>query len=107
MKRVDKIKLFSVTKTKDAIGQDVEQETGREVICTVISVKRAEWAAAAQRSLSPAAAVKVFFADYSGEKTAELGGQRFAIYRTFQNGDCVELYLGEKAGDFEATDPEE
>lgn len=103
MQRVDTIRLLTATRTQDAIGQDVENETGKTVICTVQAVSRAEWAAAGQRSLSPAAVVRVFFADYGGEKLAEMNGRRYAVYRTYQAGDYVELYLGEKAGDFEAT----
>ena len=56
-------------------------------------------AAAQQASLSPAAVLHVFFADYNGEKTAEFEGKRYEIYRTYNAGDYTELYLGERVGE--------
>lgn len=99
MTRVEKITLITETLTLDDIGQQIRQETGNSVICTVESVSRSEWTAAQQSSLSPAYVVKVFFRDYSGEKVAELYGRRFKIYRTYQAGDKVELYLAERVGE--------
>lgn len=99
MDRVSFVALISQTHTHDAIGQDIVQETVNSCICTVLSVTRGEFTAAHQRSLSPAAVVKVFYADYSGEQTAEFEGRRYEIYRTYPAGDYVELYLGEKVGE--------
>jgi len=99
MQRIDKIRLIAQTQALDSIGQPVMTETASECICTVLSVSRAEWAAAYQRGLSPDASVKVFFRDYKGEKLAELGGVRYDIYRTYQTGDYVELHLGTKVGE--------
>ena len=98
MKRVDTITLISQVQTRDDIGQPTATETTNSVICTVLEVTRAEWVAAQQRSLSPAAVVKVFFADFDGQTLAELRGKRFEIYRTYQAGDYIELYLGERVG---------
>lgn len=99
MQRVDTIKLIAETMSLDEIGQPVSDESESTCICTVSSVTRAEWAAASQRALSPAAVVKVFFRDYHGEKLAEFGGERFDVYRTYQSGDYVELYLGTRIGE--------
>lgn len=99
MKRVDKITLISEQYTTDEIGQKVKTEIGNSVICTVQSVTRNEWTAAQQQSLSPSYQCRVFFADYAGEKLAELYGKRYTIYRTYQDGDYVEVYLAEKVGE--------
>lgn len=101
--RVDKITLIAQTETLDEIGQPILTEIGTTCICTVLSVSRAEWVAASQRSLSPAAAVKVFFRDFEGQHIAELHGKRFEIYRTYQAGDFVELYLSERVGELNGT----
>lgn len=101
MDRVQKITLISEIPSKDDIGQEIMQETGNEVICTVKSVTRQEWITAQQNALSAAYVVTVFFADYEGEKLAELDGIRYAVYRTFNSGDYVELYLAEKVGELE------
>lgn len=98
MKRVDKVTLITQTQTKDDIGQPVMTETTSSVSCTVLEVTRAEWVAASQRSLSPAACLKVFFRDFAGQHLAEFGGKRYEIYRTYQRDDYVELYLAERVG---------
>ena len=98
VRRVDTITLISQAQALDDIGQPTATETTNSVICTVLEVTRAEWVAAQQKSLSPAAAVKVFFADYAGQRLAEFGGKRYEIYRTYQRSDYIELYLGERVG---------
>lgn len=92
------LSLISTVETRDEINQPIATETIRSVYCTVLSVTRAEWVAASQKSLAPSAAVKVFYADYAGETIAELCGIRYEIYRTFPAGDYVELYLGTRVG---------
>lgn len=98
MDKIEVLSLISTVETRDAINQAVPSETVRTVYCTVMSVTRAEWVAASQKSLAPSAAVKVFHADYAGETIAELGGIRYEIYRTFPAGDYIELYLGTRVG---------
>ena len=103
MKRVDKVTLITQTQTLDSIGQPTMTETTSSVICTVLADSRAEWVAAQQRSLSPAAVVKVFSRDFAGQHLAEFGGKRYEIYRTYPADDYVELYLGERVGDLNVT----
>lgn len=103
MQRVETIKLIAETMSLDEIGQPVSTESVSTCICTVSSVTRAEWAAASQRALSPAAVVKVFFRDYHGEKLAEFRGDRLDIYRTYQTGDYTELYLGTRVGEINGS----
>ena len=102
MTQVDKITLISKAYAKDDIGQQVEQETGNTVICTVSSISRSEWITAQQKSLSPAYVCKVFFRDYDAETVAGFRGKRYDIYRTYQSGDYVELYLAERIGELNA-----
>lgn len=99
MDKICTVSLISQTHTRDAIGQDTVQETVNSCICTVLSVTRAEFAAVQQKSLSPSYVLRVFFADYSGEKLAEFQGHRYEIYRVYAPGDYIELYLGEKVGE--------
>lgn len=99
MDRISKVALISHTSTHDDIGQEIQQETRNTVYCTVLSITRTEWAAAHQRSLSPAVCLKVFSLDYQRETAAEFEGKRYDIYRTFGIGDYIELYLGERVGE--------
>lgn len=98
MDKIDMLSLISTVETRDAINQAVSSETVRSVYCTVMSVTRAEWIAASQKSLAPQAVVKIFYADYGGETIAELDGKRYDIYRTYGIGDYIELYLGTRVG---------
>lgn len=98
MDKVEMLSLISTVETRDAINQPVSTETIRTVYCTLMSVTRAEWVAASQKSLAPSVAVKVFYADYAGEVIAELNGKRYEIYRTHGCDDYIELYLGTKVG---------
>lgn len=103
MKRVDKVTLITQTVSQDDIGQPTVVETTASVICTVKEITRAEWVAAQQKSLSPAACLRVFFRDFSGQKLAEFNGKRYEVYRTYQSGDYVELYLAERVGEINAA----
>jgi hypothetical protein len=98
MDKIAVLTLIATTETRDSINQPVKTETTRTVYGKMKSVTRAEWVAAAQKSLNPSAVVEVFFADYCGETVAELDGKRYEIYRTFGCGDYIELYLGTKVG---------
>lgn len=100
MEKTGTIKLIGVDRHQDARLQWVEEELPpREVFCTVKSITRAEWAAVGQRGLKPALCAVVWAEEYEGELTAEYGGQRYGIYRTYQpNPEEVELYLEKKGG---------
>ena len=103
MKRVSTLSLISQTETLDSIRQPVMTDTSRTVYCTQLEVTRSEWIAAQQQSLSPSFRLKVFFGDYNGEHIAEYNGKRYEIYRTYGAEDYIELYLGERIGEINAS----
>lgn len=71
----------------------------RDIFCDVKSVKRAEWAAAAQNGRKAQFCVSVWADEYAGEPVAILDGVRYSIYRTYQtDSETIELYLEQKAG---------
>ena len=95
----DTLKLVTETRTKNDRGQYVVTETlSDDILCEVVSITRMEWDGAQQRGYDAEVCLKVFFADYSGQRIAEWSGERFEIYRHYQDGDRVELYLGRKVG---------
>lgn len=100
MEKTETIQLIGVERRQNPLKQWVEEELpAREVFCTVRSITRAEWAAAGQRALKPAICAVVWTEEYEGELTAEYGGQRYGIYRTYQpNPEETELYLEKKGG---------
>ena len=100
MDKTDLIQLVGLTIVDDAQKQKVEVENEpREIFCSVKNITRAEWAAAGQKGLKPAACVVVWADEYQDEEIAILGGKRYGVYRTYQpNPEEVELYLQKKGG---------
>lgn len=100
---MDKTKVITLEKPvykADSINQMVQDGvTHREIFCTELNLKRAEWGEAFQRGLKSAGCVTVWAEEYEGETVAILDGVRYAIYRTYAPGtDEIELYLEQRAG---------
>lgn len=101
MERLADIDLIKTSYEKDAIGQQVETgEATRTLVCSLFSVSRQEWQAAAQAGLNPECmAFLRDSADYADEDIAELGGVRYVIYRTYHTEDGgIELYMRKTVG---------
>lgn len=84
-----------------ATGEQVPQdETSRAVIAELSSVTSLEVSRAGTDSLTPEFVAKVPAQDYAGERYADIGVQRYAVYRTYAvpGTDQIELYLGRRAG---------
>lgn len=95
----DVIKLITQTITTDEYGREASSETEREVFCEVYSISQNEFYAAADTELNPEYRFNVFFGDYNGEHVVEYQGNRYAVYRTYRDGDYMELYVERKIGD--------
>ena len=100
MNRYGEITLCKKAFLQDCIGQAIDEtlET-RTIQCKVDSIGRSEWTTAQQGGYEAEALVKVFSASYQGESLAQYNGKTYEIYRTFQDGDQTELYLGTRIGD--------
>jgi len=95
----DTIKLVSVTRSQDAAGIWSETESETEILATVDSVSRTEWAEAARIGLKAEYRFTVFAGDYNGEETCEYHGTTYGIYRTYRASlDRLELYAERKSG---------
>lgn len=96
-----KIKLIQQTFAKNAYAQQVPTETVREVYAKVDSVGGREFFAAQQIGIKPELKLS-FVTDYNGERLAEVDGERYVIYRTYQTlEDYCELYLHKEIGENE------
>lgn len=97
----DLITLIDETYTQDDIKEQVPTETLTMVWAHLQSATRAEWESAGQNGLQPSLVAVTPSINYGGQKTAEIGGKRYAIYKAFQrpNSDEVELYMRESVGD--------
>ena len=98
MAMYDVVKLITQTVTVDSLRMEVYTETKNTVFAEVESISQAEFFAARNADLKPDFRFKIFFGDYHGEKLLEYQGDRYGIYRTFRNGDRMELYAERKAG---------
>lgn len=99
MDRSDVVTLIAQTFTQDEIGQEIAEETGRDVFCNVSSITRNEWFEAAKSGFQPQFRMTMFRYDYQQERMVEYQGMRYAVYRTYESQkELIELYLEEQAG---------
>jgi SPP1 family predicted phage head-tail adaptor len=98
MDRSDVIKLISVTTAQDDYGIWQKTETAKQVFCRVSSISQTEFFDAGRNGLNPEYRFIVFFGDYENEMIVEYKGQRYAVYRTYQRNDDMELYVERKGG---------
>ena len=101
------IRLISVTLTKDSNGAGIPSETFREVFAEVTSVSGSEWAEGGRVGVNPELRFIVFEPDYNREECIEYNGQRYRIYRTYTDGDWIELYTEKRNGAPIGSDPNE
>lgn len=94
----DEILLIAQTITTDDYEREVVTETERSVFAQVFSITQSEFYAAANTELNPEYRFNVFFGDYNGESLIEYQGNRYAIYRTYRDGNYMELYAERKIG---------
>lgn len=104
---MDRSKAFYLVADRyvaDEIGQRVATQTKRLVYGRIGSVTRNEWSAAGELGIKPECTLTMFAGDYAGEKTVEMDGKYFGVYRTYQTlNDDIELYLEWKVGDSNGT----
>lgn len=95
----DTIKLINESITRDTLAREIISETKTQVYAEVSSVSMSEWFEAGRNGLQADLRFKVFFGDYAGQRTIEYNSARYGVYRTFRNGDYMELYTEKKAGE--------
>lgn len=99
MDRSDVVSLIAQTFVQDEIGQEIAEETKRDVFCDVSSITRNEWFEAAKSGFQPQLRITMFRYDYQGERIVEYKDTRYAVYRTYESQkELIELYLEEQAG---------
>ena len=94
----DVLVLIAQSMSVDDIGNEIATETERTVYCEVHSITQTEFYAAANTELEPQYRFTVFFGDYEGENICKYQGERYAVYRTYRDGDNLELYVERKIG---------
>ena len=94
------VTLIGTTYTTDDIGQQIATPTRTTVPATVTSATRGEWVSAGQNNFRADLVATTPLVNYSGERIAEVGTRRYAIYRVYrdEDTDLIELYLQEEGG---------
>ena len=91
------ITLYSNTYTKNKYGVTVPgDQTKLDVFCQVRSISQTEFFEAGRNGLNPSFVFTVFAADYNNETLIEYEGLTYSVYRTYINGDYIELYVERK-----------
>ena len=94
----DVVTLVTQTISTDKYGNETINEAEKTVFCEVDSITRSEFYAAANTELNPEYKFTVFFGDYDGQNVLKYSGSRYAVYRTYRDGDYMELYAERKVG---------
>lgn len=82
----------------DDNGNEKFEKDETEIFGNLGSISQREFAAASQMGLKPELMVEIWSFEYSGEETLKLGDKLYSIYRTYQKGDRIELYLTQRSG---------
>ncbi|WP_020189709.1 phage head closure protein [Kurthia sp. Dielmo] len=89
---------------KTSLGQERKSFVPSEVFCKKKSVTRTEYFTAGQSGLRPSAMFKVHLLDYDQELYIRHEEKIYSIYRTFENGDFIELYCEVRSGANQSTE---
>lgn len=99
MTKIGKITLIKETESTDSIGQIVRTESTTDVIAEVGSVTQSEYMSGRQDGLSPAYVFIVSIFAYAGQTIVTYKGERFSIYRTYEEDEnTIELYCEREVG---------
>lgn len=100
MDNLIELTLVAQKTTIDAIGQEVVNETRRNVFGHFRSVSQTEWFNAGANAINADIVVTIYDFEYQYERVAEIGDIRYGVYRTYRvpNSDFIELYLEKKGG---------
>lgn len=97
-----RITLFSASYVEDALGNQHEELTAKNIWANVYSVSRNEFFAAGTNGFKPECAAEIWTHEYGGERLAEIDGKRLHVYRSFNRTDGrTELYLSDRVVDNE------
>ena len=107
MKRISVCYLVFETFSQDSYGVITPTEEKTKVYCDVTSVSQKEWFEGGRNGLNPEYKMTMFKYDYSGEQILEYNEVQYTIYRTYEKGDLIELYVQKRKGNEEIVIPDD
>lgn len=85
--------LINLENKQDDIGNWIAKENTKQVFCEKSSVFQNEFYKAGVLGYKAELKLKLWKSDYNSETVVEFDGTRYDVYRTYINGDFIELYL--------------
>ena len=82
----------------DENGNEKFEVVETEIFGDIGNIGQREFAAASQMGLKPEFMIEIWSFEYNGEDKLKLGDKLYSIYRTYQKGDRLELYLTQRSG---------
>lgn len=93
------ISLVSKTYTKDKRGVMRATETVKDnILCEVKSARASEWFEGGRNDINPTYTFVIRKIEYEGEETVIYQGERHTVYRTYIDGDRIELHVQKEKG---------
>lgn len=94
----DTIELVGYEIYKDDLLQEKKREVKTTVFCDKKSVSQNEFFTAGQIGLKPQYVFIIRLADYKFQDTLIYNNAKYAIYRSYEKGEFIELYTQRKIG---------
>lgn len=95
MRHLDVIDLIAITIVEDELGNQLEQETSRQVFANSYGISASEFYEASNEGLKPSKAFEIYAFEYQNEQKFRHDGVEYTIIRTQTKGDKTRL-TGEK-----------
>ena len=90
--------LISYYTTTDGIGQQVKNKMKRSVFAKIKNVGQKEFFEASMNKMKVSKKIQMYSFEYENETMAIVDNKLYSIYRTYEVGDMIELYLEDKGG---------
>lgn len=82
----------------DENGNEKFESAETEIFGIIRNIGQREFTAASQIGLKPEFMVEIWDFEYNGAETIKYRDKLYSIYRTYQKGDRLELYLTQRSG---------
>ena len=90
--------MIALDSTKDQYGVQRAVETARHIPCQLESIVSSEFFRSKRSGIRSEYKFRMFAPVYRGETVLEYQGRRLNVYRTYPDGDYIELYAGSYEG---------
>lgn len=95
MRHKEIIELLGVTVTTDELGNQIEQETARQVFANEFAISDRDFYSAGVQGMKPEKRFEIYAFEYQNESKFIHNGIKFRIIRTETRGEKIRL-TGEK-----------